>query len=108
MCVKEDVLNRIKTLDISDRIGLAGSLARGNVETFRDIDIVVETDSLSFDDVKALKKEFEDFHKNVDVIQLLILKEEEEKETLFLKELGLPEDENSIYKNICREVIWVE
>ena len=108
MCVKEDVLNRIKDLNLPNRVGLAGSLARGNVDTFRDIDIVVDTDSLSFDEVKALKKEFEDFNKNVDIIQLMILKEEEDEEIHFLQELGLPEDEYSIYKNICREVIWVD
>jgi predicted nucleotidyltransferase len=90
------------------RFGLAGSYARGEETPDSDIDIVVDTDKefgLSIEEMERIKASFDC---DTDVLQLRLLKEEDEELDAFLLEEGLPINKSSAYKSILREVIWFE
>lgn len=90
----------------SMRIGLAGSYARGDNQYDSDIDVVIDTDSMSIEHMEEIKKSFENM--DVDVLLLGLLKQEDEELDSFLSELDLPINEESVYKNVTREVVWCE
>lgn len=90
----------------SIRIGLAGSYARGENQYDSDIDVVVDADSMSIEHMEEIKGSFG--NEEVDVLLLGLLKQEDEELDSLLFELNLPINEDSVYKNVAREVVWCE
>lgn len=88
------------------RIGLAGSYARGDNNPTSDIDVVVDTDSMSIEHMEEIKNSFKD--EKVDVLLLGLLKQEDDDLDAFLRELDLPINDESVYKNVAKEVVWCE
>ena len=88
------------------RMGIAGSVARGTATSNSDIDIVVDTDCLSLPTTNRIKSAFNG--RDVDVLCLGLLKEDDVQLDALLKGMGLPINDDSVYKTISREVIWVD
>ena len=101
---KNDILTFLPELK-TVRIGVAGSFARGENTKDSDIDLVFDTDKLTFQDIEKIKNLFPLVQ--VDVLQLPLLKEQDEKDDLFLEKIGFAPNEDSVYKNIMREVLWL-
>lgn len=87
-------------------IGLAGSYARGDNKDSSDIDIVVDTDLMSIADMDYIKSIFNG--RNVDILLLGLLKQEDEEMDDFFREMDLPINDESVYKNVLKEVVWCE
>lgn len=85
------------------KMGVAGSYARGTATEDSDIDIVVDYDMLDFYQIDMIKDSFD---RPVDVIQLPLLKEEDERLDKIAQSFGSEINDESAYKNICKEVIW--
>lgn len=85
------------------RIGLAGSFVREEETPESDIDIVVDTDALTFDQMNFIHEYFD---RDVDIIQLRLLAEEDKSLDEFCVREGFPINDDSAYKSICREVMW--
>ena len=88
------------------RFGLAGSIARGTQKKNSDIDIVVDTDSIPIEDIEFIKNYFS-LGRDVDVLILGLLKKEDEELDSFALSMGLPINNESVYKTIVRDVIWI-
>ena len=104
---KSDILKTISRIKHDKfynlKIGLAGSYARGDNKDSSDIDIVVDTDLLTISDMDYIKSRF-----YVDVLLLGLLKQEDEEMDDFFKEMDLPINDESVYKNVLKEVVWCE
>ena len=94
--IKHDKLHNLK-------MGLAGSYARGDNKASSDIDIIVDTDLMPIADMEYIKSKFDGT--DVDVLLLGLLKQEMDS---FFKEMGLPINNESVYKNVSKEVVWCE
>lgn len=108
---KEDILHQLMSLKEDEqlgnyRLGLAGSYARGTNGAASDIDIVVDSDGIPVSYMERMKAYFKDL--DVDVLCLGLLKKEDMELDDFLKEMGLPINNDSVYKNVLREVVWCE
>lgn len=108
---REEILSSIKELEhIQDlknyKFGLAGSFARGDSDDLSDLDIVVNSDEMTMPLMNLIKSHFT--NQTVDVLCLGLLKKEDEELDSFLLENGLPANNESVYKIINKEVIWVE
>ena len=107
----KSVFDLVKKLSMEERmkkyrVGFAGSCARGTNTAKSDIDVVVDTACLDFDEIDFIEKFFKG--RSVDVVQLQALKEEAEYEDSLMRSLGAGSViEYSPYANISREVIWV-
>lgn len=88
------------------KMGLAGSYARGDNTDSSDIDIVVDTDLMPITDMDYIKSSF--YGIDVDVLLLGLLKQEDEEMDNFFKEMDLPTNDESVYKNVLKEVVWCE
>lgn len=102
------ILDEVKKLSktsmlLGYKVGLAGSYARGEETDISDIDVVIDTDMLTLDQINFIHDYFK---KDVDVIQLKLLKEEDKRLDDFAVSQGFPINDDSTYKSICREVIW--
>lgn len=86
------------------KFGLAGSYARNEESSDSDIDIVVDTDMLTIEQINHIK---EKFGIEVDIVQLKLLESEDLELDQFLIAHDLPVNNDSAYKSISREVIWV-
>lgn len=110
--LKEDVLNALSMLKKEDRtfhcrFGIAGSIARGDETSNSDIDIVVDKESLSIDEMEKIKHFISGrFHRDTDVLCMGLLKEEDEQMDMFAESCGLPKNDFSVYKTVSREVVW--
>lgn len=102
------IVHEIKKIDILSKYkyGLAGSFARGDATKDSDIDIVVNSDGLSIDILNIIKGFFHDVE--ADILCLGLLKKEDEELDKFLTNMGLPINDESIYKTVRNEVIWIE
>lgn len=87
------------------KLGVAGSYAKGTATEDSDVDVVADYDMLDFDQIDLIKDSFD---KDVDVVQLPLLKEEDERLDKLALSLDLPINDESAYKNIVKEVIWCE
>ena len=108
---KEDILRQLMGLKEDKqlgkyRLGLAGSYARGTNEATSDIDIVVDSDGMPVNCMERVKGYFKGL--DVDVLCLGLLKKEDLELDDFLREMGLPINNDSVYKNVLREVVWCE
>lgn len=101
------IISKIKHNKFYDlKIGLAGSYARGDNTDSSDIDIIVDTDLMSITDMNYIKNQFHET--NVDVLLLGLLKQEDEEMDDFFKKMDLPINDESVYKNVLKEVVWCE
>ena len=57
-------------------------------------------------DMEYIKSKFDGT--DVDVLLLGLLKQEDEEMDSFFKEMGLPINNESVYKNVSKEVVWCE
>ena len=107
---KSDILKTISRIKHDKfynlKIGLAGSYAGGDNKASSDIDIVVDTDLLTISDMDYIKSRF--YGADVDVLLLGLLKQEDEEMDDFFKEMNLPINDESVYKNVLKEVVWCE
>ena len=88
------------------RIGVAGSSAKGTMTDYSDIDIVLDIDSVSIDVMDFIKQMIESvFHREADILCMGLLRAEDEELDRFAMEIGLPVNPDSVYKNVCKEVI---
>lgn len=113
---KEQVLNILQNIKENSvlsnmKIGLAGSFAIGANKKSSDIDVVLsyeldrnDTDLLIFVE-ERIKKEC---NYKVDVLHLERLAVEDKELDDYAKSIGLPINDSSAYKNILKDVIWVE
>ena len=85
--------------------GIAGSYARGEQTAESDIDIVVKDGLLTLDEMEEIKTTF---MQSTDVLQMVLLKKEDEELDAMLQEMDLPTNNDSVYKTISQEVIWFE
>jgi len=88
------------------KFGIAGSIARGTQSKNSDIDIIVDTDSMPLVDMEFIKNYFNS-NRAVDVLLLGLLQKEDEELDSFALSMGLPINDESVYKTIVREVIWI-
>ena len=89
----------------SYNFGLAGSYSRGEESENSDIDIVVDTGNLTPEQMEKIKSFLK--NKTVDILQMPLLKEEDELLDNFLMASGLPANNYSVYKTIKNEVNWI-
>lgn len=87
------------------KLGLAGSYVRGEETEDSDIDIVVDYDMLSIEDIDYISSCFDI---DVDVVQLPILKKEDEEYHEYIKANNMMEDDYTYYTSIVSEVVWCE
>ena len=110
--ILNDILQALRNLSKDARIpkckiGVAGSVAKGTMTESSDIDIVLDIDSVSIEVMEFIKQTIESmFHRETDVLCMGLLRAEDEELDEFAKGIGLPINPNSVYKNICREVVW--
>ena len=86
------------------KIGVAGSYANNKATTDSDLDIVIDGDSTRLDIMEYIK---ELFNVPVDVLWVNLMKQEDEELDAFAIKMELPINENSVYKTVMREVIWI-
>ena len=107
---KSDILKTISRIKHDKfhnlKMGLAGSYARGDNKASSDIDIIVDTDLMPITDMDYIKSSF--YGIDVDVLLLGLLKQEDEEMDNFFKEMDLPTNDESVYKNVLKEVVWCE
>lgn len=106
--LRDEILAKLRELDLNFKTGIAGSVGRNKYNKRSDIDIVVDTDSLTVDEIESIKTHLSCFKRKVDVLQLVLLRSEDEELDLFCRELDLPVNEDSVYKTVSREVIWCD
>lgn len=87
------------------RFGIAGSYARNEATEKSDLDIIIDGNSMRQDVAEDIKNAFP---LTVDVLWLDLLKAEDEDLMAFCKANNYPINEDSVYKTVLREVIWVE
>jgi len=85
-------------------IGIAGSYANGTACEGSDIDVVVNGDSTQIDVAEYIKNLFDI---QVDVLWMDLLKKEDVELDNFLLSIGMEKNEDSVYKRVLREVIWI-
>ena len=86
------------------KIGIAGSYANNKETKESDLDIVIDGDSTRLDIVEYIKGLF---NIPVDVLWVNLMKQEDEELDAFAIEMELPINNNSVYKTVMREVIWI-
>lgn len=104
-----DILSALRDLNFRLRLGVVGSFARGDYTDSSDVDVFVDGDMLSFDELDLIKDMImEKFGRDCDVIQSKLAKaEDEELDKLFISICGCINAE-SAYKNMIRDVVWCE
>lgn len=112
---REDAIQLIRGFEKEENesnihLGLAGSFSRNTHDSESDIDIVVEYETETDDIVffsKRLKAYIERMtDRNYDIIWLNQLKRQDEEQRQLMSTLGII-DEQSAYKTILRDVIWI-
>lgn len=109
MLSKSEILNTLKNQKSAEvlkgiRIGLAGSYAKGEETEKSDIDIVLDGDSQRIEAAVYVKQLFQ---KEVDVLWLELLKQEDQELDDLLMGSGLEPNPYSVYKTVKEEVIWI-
>lgn len=102
-------LNKIST-EVKYKFGVAGSFARGDQTNKSDVDVIISGGyMLSVDDYNRIVKYLsENLEAKFDVLNLEALEEEDKELDSMLTDMGLEINDRSAYKNIKREVIWIE
>lgn len=103
----EDILEKLKTVyDKFDniKVGVAGSYARGTQKRLSDIDVVLDGDSTRIEIAEYIEGLF---NIPVDILWVNLMKEEDEELDAFALSIGLEINDESVYKTVMKEVIWV-
>jgi predicted nucleotidyltransferase len=95
-------------INISDlKFGLAGSVANNKIRKNSDIDIVVDSNGFSIENMEYIKQYLkEKFNRKVDILFLPLLKNEDDELDQIAIKFNLPINMDSVYKTVNREVIW--
>lgn len=102
-----DVLVVLRNLNFRLRLGVVGSIARGEETKDSDVDVFVDGNMLDIPEIELIKQTIKDtFNRDCDVIQSELAKQEDEELDELGIRLGLGKDEESAYKNMLREVKW--
>lgn len=105
----DEVLVVLKSLNFRLKLGVVGSVARGEETASSDIDIFVDGDMLDLKEIELIKQTILlNFNRDCDVVQSKLAKEEDERLDTLAESLGLGKNENSSYKNMLKEVVWCE
>ena len=102
----ENILRQAAVQYEGVRIGIAGSYANNTQTKKSDIDVVIDGDSSRNDIAEHIKNLF--FDENVDVLWLELMREEDEELDRLAISIGVPINENSVFKTVIREVSWIE
>lgn len=93
------------------RIGLFGSYSRNEQKLDSDIDIVYSLEKSEDNSLNQIQFFIEDFvvqyENKFDVVWLELLKEEDEKLDKLAIELGVGINDVSPYKELLKDVIWI-
>lgn len=112
--LKDEVLHALalfkKENGVSDcRLGVAGSVARGEETPYSDIDVVVDKNCISIDEIEKIKYFMSTrFHRDTDVLCIGLLKEDDDEMDAFAISCGLPVNEFSVYKTVSKDMVWGE
>lgn len=99
-------LKRIsKEIGFDFRLGIAGSYAKNKAKENSDLDIVIDGDSMKQEVAEYIKQQFPI---KVDILWLDLLKAEEDDLNAFCLANNYPINNDSVYKTVLREVIWIE
>lgn len=105
----DEVLAVLKSLNFRLKLGVVGSVARGEETLSSDIDVFVDGDMLDLKEIELIKQTiFLKFNRDCDVIQSKLAEEEDERLDALSESLGLGKNEDSSYKNMLKDVIWCE
>ena len=89
------------------KMGIAGSIVKGECSYSSDIDIVVDFRNISLEEMLNIEEFFSGkFNRKVDIVNLPLLEEEDEELDNMLIRDGIGANEYSIYKSIKKEVVW--
>lgn len=94
-------------LDDDVKLGFAGSYARGEQKIGSDVDVVVSK-SLPIESIELIKDAFKEYGVTADVLSLDLLELEDIELDRMLQEIGFDNNDGSVYKNIKKEVTWIE
>lgn len=86
------------------KLGIAGSYVNGTNDENSDIDVVLEGDSTRIEVAEYIKSLFT---VTTDVLWVDLMKEEDLALDGLARSVGIPENKNSVYKTVMREVIWI-
>lgn len=98
------ILNTVCNKYDNIRVGVAGSYANGTQTPNSDIDIVIDGDSTQVEIMEFVKSLFEI---TVDVLWVDLMQKEDNELDQLAIDFDLPINNNSVYKTVMREVVWV-
>ena len=92
------------------KFGIAGSFARGEQKSRSDVDIVISgVEQLSLEEYIEITNYLDNrLSRKYDILVLDGMMKDDEMYDSILEDIGLPENEDSAYKNVKREVKWIE
>lgn len=105
----QSVFEALFGLGLNFRFGYAGSYARGKVKASSDLDIVVEgSRALSGDEYFTIYNRLKQMLRiKFDIVELVALKDDDVEMDNMLLDMGLEVNENSAYKTMKKEAIWM-
>lgn len=105
----QNIFDALLGLGLNVRLGYAGSYARGKARVNSDLDVVVEgKKALSCDEYLAIYNKLKQLlHIKFDIVDLVALKDDDVEMDNMLLDMGLEVNENSAYKTMKKEAIWM-
>ena len=105
-----EILDSLNHLQLNYRYGFAGSYAKGNAKENSDLDIIVEgKERLSSDDYFQIYHTLEMISPvQFDIVDMVALKADDIEMDNKLLEMGVLANDESAYKNIQKETVWLE
>lgn len=92
------------------KFGIAGSFSRGEQKENSDVDVVIGgVEQLSLEEFENITNYLDNnLNKKYDILVIEGMKKDDKVYDRILENMGLPINEDSAYKNIKREVRWIE
>jgi len=103
------VFEALLSMGLGFRFGYAGSYAKGIAKKNSDLDVVVEgTRTLTGDEYFTIYNKLKQLLQiRFDIVDLTALKEEDKEMDQMLLDMGLSINEDSAYKTMMREAVWL-